>query len=246
VLPCAIMVSGSEVALRVGFGATLCLAPILLGLVAYTMTTQYGPLGKTPSWLEFKLHPLLMTLAFGFFGPLAAVCYKGLEPLGVSHSTAKFLHAFLMGSACLCALLGILDMWLVHQKAGKAHLSSVHSLSGLPIACAFGLNFLLGLFSFTPLNSSGFINRAAIKPLHVFLGMCTVFGTLATVGTGVLSLQGGANIDGSPKIVLLKLAAMVVFALMASIALVFFAASPRNKSATSATAGLSAVVPLID
>jgi len=239
-------VSGSEVALRVGFGATLCLAGVLLGLVAYTMTMQYTPLGKAPSWLEFKLHPLLMTLAFGFLGPIAAVCYKALEPLGVSHSTAKFVHAALMGSASLCALLGILDMWLVHQNDGKAHLSSVHSLSGLPIACAFGLNFLIGLFSFTPVNSSGLINRAAIKPLHIFLGMCTVFGTLATVGTGVLSLQGGANLDGSPKVVLLKLAAMIVFALMTSVALVFFAASPQHKPATSGTAGLSAVVPLID
>ena len=75
----------------------------------------------TTGWASFGLHPVLMTLAFGLFMPLSALSYRGLERLlGVSHAAAKATHGTLMLVALILGVLGVIDMWLVHEDGAAA------------------------------------------------------------------------------------------------------------------------------
>lgn len=152
-------------------------------------------------WNTFGLHPILMTLAFGLLAPVAITSYRGLERwFGVSHATAKSIHTVLLTAATLCGTLGFWDMWLVHGgsatwAAGK-HFVSIHSFMGFAALLAFGLQWASGFGVFCMMGGGV---RKSWMPSHKLLGGFALLGTLASIATGMLTMEGRDPPGGPPS-----------------------------------------------
>jgi len=174
--------------LKVGTIGVLLTAPAIFGLVYHGITVTKGiPLG----WPSFGMHPVLMSLAFGLLMPLSALSYRSFERLlGVAHATAKAVHAIIMLAALICAVLGVIDMYIVHQnkKGSDWHFTSVHSYVGIMVVVCAGLQFLSGAGVYYAPPSPGWL-RKAWMPVHVALGCFSLFGGLASIALGILSLD---------------------------------------------------------
>ena len=164
---------------------------IVLILVVHTLKSTEK---MTANWGDFALHPILMTLAFGFLAPVALISYRLLEDVfGMSHKVAKTIHGTLLTAALFCGILGVVDMWIVHDAkppvAGEGasfHLISVHSWLGLAALIAFALQWLTGAFYyFTGVASIS--SKQAWMPVHILAGSFAAFGTLASITLGILS-----------------------------------------------------------
>ena len=174
---------------KIGSVGVLVTSSALLIQVTYTLrTTKQMPTG----WAQFGLHPLLMTLAFGFLAPIAVTSYRGLEDIcNLKHGKAKALHAFLMSSSLACGIAGVVDMWIVHSAGGPGnHLISVHSWLGLATLIAFAFQWLSGFLAFYTPVMERIVTARAWLPAHIFIGCFSIFGTLASIALGILSLEG--------------------------------------------------------
>ena len=61
----------------------------------------------------FTLHMFLMTLAFGFFGPVASVLYYVLEDTcKLNHDLVKWVHGLLQLGAVVASVLGFVQVEL--------------------------------------------------------------------------------------------------------------------------------------
>ena len=173
-------------AVKVGALGVVGTASSLLILITYTLRST---MKMNTGWKDFALHPVLMTMAFGFIAPISATSYRALEDiLKLQHSTAKLVHSCLMTAALVCGIAGVVNMWIVHDKGGQQnHLISVHSWVGLAALIAFGVQWLTGLLSFyTPLLERCVTKRAWL-PVHIFIGSFAVYGTLVAIVLGLLS-----------------------------------------------------------
>ena len=181
--------------------------------------------GTAPlQWGSFLLHPLLMTLAFGVLAPIGTVAYATYERLlGLSHGGAKLAHAMLQFGAWLVGLLGICTMWIKHdaliatgvlggEGQPPGHFQTGHSWVGVGVFAAFTAQWLGGLAAFAlPLTTPSL--RRALLPAHALLGCVAVFGSLATVCTGIISWRGAAGRGLDHKEMALKAASALVFLL---------------------------------
>ena len=96
-------------------------AVALLAMMWHTLKKALSPEAPLLTWRTFPLHPFLMTLAFGFLSPVAAAAWRSYEHLlGFTHRQVKVFHGVLMGVAALTGLLGVIDMWLVHEDGAAA------------------------------------------------------------------------------------------------------------------------------
>jgi len=216
-------------AARYGAMATVVLAVALLAVMAYALREYVAaPTVSLLTWATFALHPLLMTLAFGFLAPIGVITWRGVEDmLGVSHSIAKVIHGVLMGCAATTGVVGVIDMWVVHERGAAAslakgwaiHFQSAHGFIGIVALALFVLNWLGGLGYFGA-SIASHRTRREYKPKHVFLGATAILLTIVTVITGIISLAGRGD-NAAPKDVLLKVAALLAALLLPAIALVF-------------------------
>eukprot|EP00494_Astrolonche_serrata_P034116 UN34385 len=116
----------------------------------YSDSLEYG---------SFAFHPFLMTLGFGICSPLASTTWVVIEKkFGWSHASAKIIHSGLHFVALLLGLIGVMDMYKVHE--GKIardedgnptqyeHFQSVHSWLGLMVFVLYALQFIVGFYAF--------------------------------------------------------------------------------------------------
>lgn len=174
--------------LKMGVVGALICAPALLGIVCHEILVLDN---MKIGWAQFGLHPILMTISFGLLMPLAAISYRGLEGLlGISHDAAKGLHAFFMFAAVVCAVLGVIDMWIVHDRAkgSEFHFISVHSWVGMMVLVASVLQWVSGLSVFYLPASPKWLRRSWL-PAHVALGSFSLFGGVAAIALGILSFD---------------------------------------------------------
>jgi len=202
---------------KIGLLGVLVTASALLILTTYTIrTTMQMPTG----WAKFGLHPILMTLAFGFLAPIALTSYRGLEDMfSLKHGKAKGVHAFLMSASLACGVVGVVDMWIVHSAGGPGnHLVSVHSWLGLATLIAFGFQWLMGALAFYTPCIERMVTARAWMPVHVFLGSFSAYGTLGAIALGILSMEARGS---KPDQLQFKAAAMLtlVLALFVGLAL---------------------------
>lgn len=173
---------------NIGTLGVVCTASALLAVVWHTIKHT---MGMPTGWGKFGLHPLLMTLAFGFLAPVSVTSYRGLEDcFSLKHGKAKLVHAALMTAALACGIAGVVDMWIVHEAASpRNHLISIHSWLGLAALIAFGFQWLTGALAFyTPLLER-LVTKRGWLPAHIFIGSFSVYGTLASIALGALSLM---------------------------------------------------------
>ena len=124
----------------------------VVAFAAVMLPTLFDHYDMSP-WPAFGLHPVLMSLAFGVCMPLAGLSYRILElEAELSHEVAKTVHAVLNVLAIAIGLVGIIDMYQVHNKGGcpspPCHFVSLHSWIGISvyaIAACQGLVFVFYL-----------------------------------------------------------------------------------------------------
>lgn len=158
---------------------------------------------------------------FGLLAPIGSVAYRTLEMLlGVSHGTAKRVHASLMGSAGVFGVLGLVDMWVVHERAAEeakaaglsVHFQSVHGLVGIGALALLSANGLVGFGAFCFPSARPALRRAVL-PAHSFAGTLGVVLGLIAIVTGILSLAGRGD-NAAPKDRLFKSAAVLAMLLL--------------------------------
>uniref|UniRef100_A0A6S9Z6J7 Cytochrome b561 domain-containing protein n=1 Tax=Chrysotila carterae TaxID=13221 RepID=A0A6S9Z6J7_CHRCT len=151
--------SSSKLAMAVGGIGTHVLAFVIFLMMYFVLSDFNG--GTAPlEWGSFLLHPLLMTLAFGFFSPIGTVVYGSYERLfRMDHASAKVVHMAVQGVALLTAILGVSTMWIKHDALAAAgilggptqppaHFQTGHSWVGMAVVVIFGLQWLGGLVTF--------------------------------------------------------------------------------------------------
>lgn len=213
------------------------IAPLILGLMYSVLMASNG--GVPPmEWGSFLLHPLLMTLAYGFLAPLGSVGYVSYERLlGLSHSKAKLVHTTIQGAAVVIGGLGIRTMWIKHdalQAAGilggsgqpPTHYQTGHSYVGAAVYAVFVLQWIGGLLIYLLPARVPPVLKKALLPLHILLGCIAVFGSLASINTGILSWRGVAGRSLDPKDLILKSVSLLTFLLAVLLALAL--AAPRS------------------
>ena len=227
-------VSGAQrVVKSVAIAGVLATGATVLSLVWYTLAVTRGmPVG----WNTFAMHPVLMTLAFGFLAPVAVTSYRGLEDcFGMSHSAAKTTHALLMTAAMVCGVLGVVDMWIVHnakpELASTNHMLSAHSWIGMAAISFFGVQWVTGLVRFySPegVMPGGLLSKRAWLPVHIFLGTFATFGTMGSIPLGILSLDGRMTPGkATPEQIQFEVASLLVVLLALCVGAVLFGTRPR-------------------
>eukprot|EP00614_Pseudopedinella_elastica_P001566 CAMPEP_0172594064 /NCGR_PEP_ID=MMETSP1068-20121228/13350_1 /TAXON_ID=35684 /ORGANISM="Pseudopedinella elastica, Strain CCMP716" /LENGTH=256 /DNA_ID=CAMNT_0013391861 /DNA_START=125 /DNA_END=895 /DNA_ORIENTATION=- len=212
---------------------TYILSVMLIALMYYALKKYVSP-DDPINWASFALHPLLMTLAFGLLGPVGAATWRCFEHgLGLSHSLAKFIHFSLLTAAAVIGVVGVADMWVVHEngasvqvsKGWAVHFQSAHSWLGISSLIVFVAQAAGGVFTFYN-PAVEVAKKQAFMPVHVFLGSFALFGTLMSIITGILTL-GYRGDNQSPKDVLFKACAMIALGLCGCLALIYAAPKPR-------------------
>jgi len=116
----------------------------------------------------------------------AIMTYELLERmLGISHSTAKFIHFILQTIAIVIITIALFVVVHFKDQTGNDHLYTAHAVIGLFVYIATGIQWLLGLiFYLAPVKL-----RTFFKPWHVWFGISVFVGSGAAIVTGILSRQ---------------------------------------------------------
>ena len=212
---------------RAGAVAALLLILATTTTITTAMALKFGT-NNLFVWPSFALHPMMMTLAFVLLAPLALLSYRGAEDmLGLTHGTAKAMHAVLLGAASACGVIGVLDMWIVHEIGAAAqinnhwsvHFQSLHSYLGSLALVSFLIQWLAGFAIFALPRSSPDVRRA-FRPIHVIGGASAVSFSFFAVQTGMLSLAGRDD-NTQPVPLLFKSSALLLALLIPTMAIVF-------------------------
>lgn len=179
---------------KCSFGFWVLLCQILL----------FGSLGLTLFWIlhyregfawheapekEFNLHPVLMIGGFVFFVGEAMLVYRTCRCC--RHIYNKLWHTILHLLAMPAIAIGVVAAFDSHNLKRPIpipNLYSLHSWMGLGTLGLFGLQFVVGFFSFLVLlccDKSTARFRAALHPIHVHFGLATFLMAIATCVTGL-------------------------------------------------------------
>jgi len=142
--------------------------------------------------LEFKFHPILMSMSLVFLNGEAIMIYRGFR-FWPKYLT-KFIHALLHTISFIIMVLGLKAVWDSHDYAKDSKTGQLtpmpnalrpHAWVGLATASLYGLQFAGGLTTFylpmTPLHV-----RKTVMPLHRVSGLLIFAFSLgaALMGTG--------------------------------------------------------------
>lgn len=195
-------------ATRLSALAARILALVVLALVAAWVSLLGGLAagaddgGKTGRL--FNWHPLLMTLAYVVFMTEALLSYRapwaGGGGASVPRPRRKLAHASCHALAAACAAGGLAAAWRSHTLASPPipNLYSPHSFVGMAALTLFGLQAAAGLYAYVCPGAHPSA-RAALSPLHRFLGAAAYAAGLAAAASGLqekatfLQLGGGGK-----------------------------------------------------
>ncbi|KAF9625300.1 hypothetical protein IFM89_020886 [Coptis chinensis] len=97
----------------------------------------------------------------------------------------KLVHLILNTIALLVGIVGIYAVFKFHKELFIADMYALHSWLGMSTICLFGLQWLLGFFSFFFPGATQSA-RASLVPWHWFLGMVIFLMAICTAETGLL------------------------------------------------------------
>ncbi|KAI3730477.1 hypothetical protein L1987_61647 [Smallanthus sonchifolius] len=129
----------------------------------------------------FNLHPLLMILGFVIFSGEAIIVYKAIP---ANRKAQKLIHLILHFIALVAGILGVYAVFKFHNERHFPHMYTLHSWIGLSTICLFGLQWLLGFFTFWYPRAES-TRRASMAPWHAFFGIVIFFMTIVTAETGL-------------------------------------------------------------
>lgn len=129
----------------------------------------------------FNVHPLLMVIGFILLAGEAIMSYNTIP---AERKTQKLFHLTLHSIALLAGIVGIYAVFKFHHELNIPDMYTLHSWLGMSTICLFGLQWLLGFFSFMfPGAQSS--TRARLAPWHVFFGMVIFFMAILTALIGL-------------------------------------------------------------
>lgn len=137
---------------------------------------------------QFNLHPSLMILGFITLSGFSMLLYRISRCC--RHIWVKLFHTILHALAVPCIALAALTIYENKnvQTPPQPHFYSLHSWMGFVTVGLFGLQFVVGFFSFLVLlccEGATAACRAAMVPLHASFGLITFMMAIATCLTGI-------------------------------------------------------------
>ncbi|KAL5070928.1 hypothetical protein RYX36_021815 [Vicia faba] len=130
----------------------------------------------------FNLHPLLMVIGFILVGGEAIITYKSIPG---KRSSGKVVHLLLHLIALTSGVIGIIAVFKSKKEAGLPDMYSLHSWLGISAISAFGLQYILGFFSYF-FPGADASTRATLLPWHKFLGIVIFLLAVGTAETGLV------------------------------------------------------------
>ncbi|XP_044491838.1 probable ascorbate-specific transmembrane electron transporter 1 [Mangifera indica] len=130
----------------------------------------------------FNLHPFFMIIGYILIGGEAIMAHKTIP---ATRRAQKTVHLLLHLVALLCGIVGIYVVFKFHNEAGLPNMYSLHSWLGMGTICLYGLQWLLGFFSYVfPRAETS--SRASFLPWHVFFGLAIFILAICAAETGLL------------------------------------------------------------
>ncbi|XXG51229.1 hypothetical protein AAC387_Pa02g5048 [Persea americana] len=130
----------------------------------------------------FNVHPVLMVIGFIFVAGEAIMAYKTIPG---SRKVQRAVHMGLHLVALLVGILGVYAIFKFHREVGIPDMYTLHSWLGMGTICLFGLQWLLGFFSFW-FPGAEMSARGKYLPWHIFFGMAIFLLAICTAETGLV------------------------------------------------------------
>ncbi|XP_022775716.1 probable ascorbate-specific transmembrane electron transporter 1 [Durio zibethinus] len=164
------------------FGHLLFIAVATLVLV-WLLTFREGLAFESANKFKiFNLHPFLMVIGFILIAGEAIMAYKAIP---VGRHVQRAVHLTLQAIALGCGIFGIVAIFKFNDELNIPDMVTLHSWLGMIAICLFGLQFLLGFFSFVFPGVESY-SRAAYAPWHIFGGLVIFFLAICTAEMGLL------------------------------------------------------------
>lgn len=134
---------------------------------------------------KFNFHPVLMTAGCITLSGFAIILYRIFHCC--SNSFVKVCHALIQACAITCIGLGFYSIWQHKEQSKMDHFKSLHSWLGLMTMAFFGIQFIIGIFTFFVLRcctDGSFQFRKGMVPVHATFGVFTFLLGIGTILTG--------------------------------------------------------------
>ncbi|KAH8500534.1 hypothetical protein H0E87_015687 [Populus deltoides] len=129
-----------------------------------------------------NMHALLMAVGFIVFAGEAIMAYKSVP---AKRKVQKAFHVTLHLIALAAGVVGVYAAFKFKHEVEEKDMTSLHSWLGMITICLFGLQWLLGFFSFV-FPGAEMSARGSYRPWHVFGGLAIFFLAISAAQTGLL------------------------------------------------------------
>ncbi|CAG5867598.1 unnamed protein product [Menidia menidia] len=174
----------SPVFFHILYGVCLCLGVLCVLFVSLWCVLWHGGFAWDGSDQQFNWHPVLMVSGLVVLYGLAAVIYRVPFTWKQKKFTWKLVHAGLLLSALVLAVLGLCAVFDFHRAAGIPDLYSVHSWVGICTVVMFAFQWALGFAGFL-LPCFPRRLRTYLKPVHIWLGIAILILSLTSCISGI-------------------------------------------------------------
>mmetsp|Transcript_33908 Transcript_33908/g.46971 ORF Transcript_33908/g.46971 Transcript_33908/m.46971 type:complete len:246 (-) Transcript_33908:218-955(-) len=150
------------------------------------------------SVFSFNWHPVCMSFSVLICMSEAILAYRVYEKIyNVEHKIAKISHASLQGTALILMGLGLFFVFENHAFKSIDHLYSAHSWLGVGVAGFMALQALQGSLVYLATDVTAV--RAAMMPLHKFVGLATYLTAVLVICMGLQEKSGFLKGAGACK-----------------------------------------------
>ncbi|CAH2305745.1 cytochrome b reductase 1 [Pelobates cultripes] len=133
---------------------------------------------------EFNWHPVLVITGFVFIEGIAIIVYRLPWTWKCSKLLMKYIHAGLHLVAIVLVIVALVAVFDFHNSFKIPNMYSLHSWVGLTVVILFSLQLVISVFVFLlPIASDSL--RAALMPIHVYMGLLLYGSIIATCLMGI-------------------------------------------------------------
>ncbi|XVF85555.1 hypothetical protein PTKIN_Ptkin17bG0126600 [Pterospermum kingtungense] len=173
----------------------------------------------------FNLHPLLMVIGFILIAGEAIMAYKTIPAGRRNIEVQRTVHLILQTIALGCGIFGIVVIFKFQNDTNSPDMVNLHSWLGMITICLFGLQYLLGFFSFVFPGAESF-SRAAYRPWHIFGGLVIFFLAICTAEMGLLQKFISLGLFRSQEALIVNFTGLLLFLFAVAVGLTVVL--PRN------------------
>ncbi|KAH1097900.1 hypothetical protein J1N35_014821 [Gossypium stocksii] len=193
----------------------ICGGPIVLACISLLLCRHFNLFQLPPSHLQ--LHPLLMVIGFILMAGEAIMAYKS-TPSRRDIQVQKAVHLTLQTIALGCGIFGIVVIFKFHDETNMPDMVTLHSWLGMIAICLFGLQYLLGFFSYVFPGAESY-SRAAYLPWHTFGGLLILFLAICTAEMGLLQKFLSLFLTRSQEALIVNFIGLLLFLFAVAVAL---------------------------